>query len=85
MHEISISKKAIKALEKLDKPDKRRVMAGIDALATNPRPQQATPLVNRGAQWRLRIGNYRVIYEIKDNDLLILVIDLGHRSQIYKH
>lgn len=58
-------------------------MAAIDQLATEPRPAGCIKLSGR-AQWRVRVGDYRVLYEIHDDALLVLVIEVGHRRSIYR-
>lgn len=82
--QISIERDALRALGKLDKPVRRRIQTAIDRLADDPRPVGVRALTGRPGLSRLRVGNYRVIYEIKDAQLLVLVVDLGHRSMIYR-
>lgn len=82
--QIFIDRDALRALAKLDKPVRRRVQAAIDRLVEDPRPAGVRSLANRPGLLRLRVGNYRVIYEIRDRELLVLVVDLGHRSEIYR-
>lgn len=53
------------------------------ALADDPRPAGAAKLVGTRSAWRVRIGDYRVIYEVRDEVLLVLVIKIGHRKQVY--
>ena len=76
---------ARKALAKLPKADRARVDQRILALADNPRPVGAVPLKGSGrALWRIRAGDYRVLYGIVDDKLVVLVIDVGHRREIYR-
>jgi len=60
-----------------------RVRAAIAALAENPRPQGCIKLTDRDG-WRIRVGSYRVIYEISDGQLLVTVIRVGNRRDIYR-
>jgi mRNA interferase RelE/StbE len=83
-YRIDLARRAAKALDAIDKPQRRRVMAVIDGLTDDPRPPRCTKLSGRDNQWRVRAGDYRVVYEIHDERLLVLVIDVGHRSSIYK-
>ena len=80
---VSILRGAQKNLNVLTAPDQERVIAAIRKLAVNPRPAGVKKLVGREA-WRIRIGDYRVIYEINDNELTVLVVDFGHRREIYR-
>jgi mRNA interferase RelE/StbE len=73
---------AVRALRKLDPPVARRVQAVIALLAEDPRPPASRPLRGRPA-WRVRVGDYRVIYTIEDDVLLIVVVTLGRRRDIY--
>lgn len=80
---IVINKIAIKTLEKINEPDYSKIKEAIFQLADNPRPQGYIKLKNRDG-YRIRAGNYRIIYEINDTILLIDVINIGHRKDIYK-
>lgn len=83
-YRIEITRDALKALRKLDKPVRRRVQAAIDALQHDPRPAGTVAMQGRlkGA-YRVRVGDYRVVYMVQDAELVILVVDLGHRREIY--
>ncbi len=82
-YEIEIERSALKTLEKIPTADKNKVIKAIECLAQNPRPVGAKKLIGR-AGWRIRIGRYRVIYEIQDHVCYILVLDIGHRKEIYR-
>jgi len=73
---------AVRALRKLDPPVARRLQAAIALLAEDPRPPASRPLRGRPA-WRVRVGDYRVTYTIEDDVLLIVVVTLGHRRDVY--
>nr|WP_315149239.1 type II toxin-antitoxin system RelE/ParE family toxin [uncultured Flavobacterium sp.] len=79
---IEFRSKVLKALIKINEPNYSAIKKGIYDLADNPRPQGYRKLKGRKG-YRIRVGDYRVIYEIFDNVLLIEVIDLGHRKGIY--
>lgn len=83
-YRISIQRDALRALAKLDKPVRRRIQTAIDRLADDPRPAGVRALTGRPGVLRLRVGDYRVIYQVHDLKLLVLVVDLGHRSAIYR-
>ncbi len=83
-YRIEVTRDALRALAKLDKPVRRRVQVAIDGLGENPRPSGVIALQGLRGAYRLRVGNYRVIYTIDDNRLVVLVVDLGHRREIYR-
>jgi mRNA interferase RelE/StbE len=70
---------------KLDKPVARRIAKAIDALGVEPRPRGARPLVGYPGLWRIRIGDYRVVYAVKDAELVVLALRVAHRSGIYRN
>jgi len=75
---------ALKQLRQVPKADRTRIRARIDALAEDPRPAGAKKLRARENLWRIRSGDYRIIYSIKDERLLVLVIRIGHRREVYR-
>ncbi|MBE6482003.1 MULTISPECIES: type II toxin-antitoxin system RelE/ParE family toxin [unclassified Actinomyces] len=83
-YRVELSPAAAKQLRKLDAPARRRVRAAIDLLAQTPRPPGAKKLVGGDGEWRVRTGSYRIIYEIADDVLLVLVLTVGHRREIYR-
>ena len=82
--QVVLSPRAARALRKCDPEARRRIQAVIELLADNPRPPNAVALVGAGFAWRVRTGDYRVIYEIYDQELVVLVLAVGHRKDIYK-
>lgn len=82
-YRIEITRDALRALAKLDKPIRRRVQAAIDRLGEQPRPPGVIALQGLRGAYRLRVGHYRVVYTVEDRQLVILVVDLGHRRRIY--
>lgn len=83
MYKISITKSALKRLEKIPTSDRNKLITLIENLATDPRPTGSKKLTGR-IGWRVRTGNYRVIYDIEDTLCTILVIDVDHRKNIYR-
>jgi len=81
---LIIEKQVTKDLQNINKHDKEKILKSIYLLASNPHPAASMKLVNR-AQYRLRIGRYRVIYEIHNNELLVIVIKVGHRKNVYEN
>ena len=82
MYEIIFSSKAKKQLFKLEKSIQRRIIATLERIRIRPE-SYITKLVGDPG-YKLRVGDYRVIMDIEDNNLLILVIKVGHRRDIYK-
>jgi len=82
-YKIFIEKSAQKDLAKIPLQHQNRIITAIQLLAKNPRPAGSKKLSGRDA-WRIRIGTYRVIYEILDDRLIILVVVIGHRKDIYR-
>jgi mRNA interferase RelE/StbE len=83
MHRIELLPSAARSLEKTPAV-RRRLARAIDALARNPHPSGSQKL--RGAQnvWRIRVADYRVLYQVLDNVLLVLIIRIGHRRDVYR-
>lgn len=83
MYNVFILRTAQKSLVSISAPYQDRVISAIRKLSVNPRPPGVKKMAGREA-WRIRVGDYRVLYEIKDADLTILVVDIGHRREIYR-
>jgi mRNA interferase RelE/StbE len=83
-YRIEVAPAAVRQLSKLDPTARRRVQAAVELLADEPRPSGAKKLVGGDGEWRVRTGDYRVIYEIHDEVLLVLVIAFGHRREVYQ-
>jgi len=79
---VSLSKRAEKQLDKLSDQVAGPIIKAISLLETNPRPSGYKKLKGRDG-YRIRVGDYRIIYSIFDKKLLIEVLDLGHRKEIY--
>lgn len=77
--------RAMKELLKLDKPIARRIARAVDGLGVQPRPQGARALVGYPGLWRIRIGDYRVVYAIKDAELVVLALRVAHRRNVYRN
>ena len=82
-YRVEVAAAAVRQLRKVDRPAQRRVQAAIELLAAEPRPNGAKKLLGGNGEWRVRTGDYRIVYEIHDDVLLVLVIAVGHRRDIY--
>lgn len=83
-YRVGISPSAARQLRRLDGPARRRIQAAIELLGQDPRPAGAKKLVGGEGEWRVRTGIYRIIYEIRDGMLLVLVLAVGHRREVYR-
>jgi len=81
---ITIRKQAIKELEQLPKKDNQQISKAIDGLSVEPRPNGSKKLKGESEYiWRIRVGNYRVLYTIEDKIKIVEVRKVGHRKNIY--
>jgi mRNA interferase RelE/StbE len=83
MYAVEFLPSAARELSKLEPAVRRRLARRIDRLSQDPR---ADAVKLRGAEdvWRARIGDYRILYQVQDDRLLILVIRIGHRRDVYR-
>ena len=82
-YNLQIKPSAAKELEVLPKKDRQRVAARIQALATDPRPKGCEQLAGQDL-YRVRQGNYRILYTINDAALLVVIYKIGHRREVYR-
>jgi len=82
-YQVIIPKSVRKELDRLPDDVASRILVRLAGLENNPRPADVKKLKGRDA-WRIRVGDYRVIFEIHDRILQIIVITLGHRREIYR-
>lgn len=86
MYQIVTTDKFDKSFRKLDKQTQKIIKAWIEKNlmdCENPRLHGKGLTANRSGQWRYRVGAYRILAEIRDNELVLVLIDVGHRSRIY--
>ncbi|GAC1606206.1 MAG: type II toxin-antitoxin system RelE/ParE family toxin [Pseudarthrobacter sp.] len=81
---VQFAPAALRQLRKLPPDARRRIQAAIELLAETPRPTGAKKLSGSSGDWRVRTGDYRIIYEVRDAQLSVLVLAAGHRRDIYK-
>ena len=82
-YSLKIKASAAKALAKIAKPDRQHLIEAIDVLKTNPFQGNALKGEHTGLR-RVRVGSYRVIYEVLDEELIVLVVCVGHRREVYR-
>jgi mRNA interferase RelE/StbE len=83
-YQVDLSKRAKRQLSKLDSDTQASIGAAIDDLAVDPRPSGVKKLKGEETVYRIRVRDYRILYEIQDDELLILVIKIGHRREVYR-
>ncbi len=81
---IEISRTAEKQLKKLNRDDQRRVVKAIVALADDPHPQGSRKLTGYEDVFRIRVGQYRVLYSVSGKKLVIIILKIGHRKDVYR-
>ena len=83
-YRITLAPAAERQLRKFDPAVRRRIQAALELLADNPRPHAATQLVGGSGEWRVRTGDYRSVYDIEDDRLVVLVLRVAHRRDVYR-
>jgi mRNA interferase RelE/StbE len=82
-YRVEFTAAAAKQVRKLDAQVRRRVLLAIAELEVDPRPDGVKKLAGDDNAWRIRIGDYRVLYEVHDGSLLVLVFRVAHRRDVY--
>ncbi|MCB8777511.1 type II toxin-antitoxin system RelE/ParE family toxin [Planktothrix agardhii 1032] len=85
MYRIQFSKKAQRQFQALPQLVQEQLQPKIDALSINPRPFGIKALQGRKGLLRLRAGDYRVIYQLEDDLLIVLIVEVGHRREVYRN
>lgn len=83
-HTVLISSTATRAIAKLPKNIRARVDRAILSLGDNPHPRGCSKLAGTSNGWRIRVGDWRILYVIEDDRLIVLVVDVGHRREVYR-
>ncbi|HUF33956.1 MAG TPA: type II toxin-antitoxin system RelE/ParE family toxin [Acidimicrobiales bacterium] len=83
-YEVHIARRAVKSLARLPRREQQRIRAAIDLLADEPRPPGCVALKGEERAYRVRVGDYRIIYEVHDRRLVVLVVSVGHRRDVYR-
>jgi mRNA interferase RelE/StbE len=84
VYSVELLPSAARQLAKLDRSVQRRVTRVIERLAVDPRGRDSTKLTGAENVWRIRVGDYRVLYQIEKDRLVILVVAVGHRASVYR-
>lgn len=83
-HSIELSPAAARQLKKLDRKALSQIAARIDSLADEPRPRGCEKLAGYDCLYRVRVGDYRIVYAVRDDVLLVVVVKVGSRAEIYQ-
>ncbi len=84
-YSVRIKNSAAKEIERIEpKKVRRQIVARIRGLATNPRPPGCEKLAGAGDRYRVRQGAYRIAYGVRDLELVVVLVKVGHRSQVYR-
>ena len=81
---MRVKKAAQRDIKSRDRPVQKRIRARLTQLASEPRPAGAELLTGLADVWRVRVGDHRIVYTVKDDVLLVLVLRVGHRREVYK-
>jgi len=83
-YSVEIARQAIKSIAKLPRQEQQRIRAAIDLLADEPRPPGCVALSGEDSAYRVRVGDHRIVYEVFDKRLVIQVVRVGHRRDVYR-
>lgn len=84
MYSLRYTKKALKALKKMPPKEKKTIERGLDAIRHDPRSKGKALKAGLTGSWRYRFGSYRAVCDIKDDELVVVVIKADHRSRVYR-
>jgi mRNA interferase RelE/StbE len=83
-YRIEVKLSAIRALAAISNPHRLRLARAIDSLAKHPRPAGCTKLTGADNAYRIRVGDYRIVYQIEDRVLIVFIIRIAHRKDVYR-
>lgn len=83
-YEVRIARRAQRALAGLERREQQRIRAALDLLAETPRPPNCIAMQGEDSVYRVRVGDYRIVYEVFDTELLVHVVRIGHRREVYR-
>lgn len=83
-YRVEVARRAVKAIAALPRPEQRRVQAAIDLLADTPHPPGCVAMSGEQSTYRVRVGSYSIVYEVHDRVLLIQVVRVGRRREVYR-
>ena len=81
---VNLAASAVKALKRIEPADRDRLRTALLALADNPRPQGTVKLRGEEDLYRVRVGQYRIVYTVDDTAVTVLIVKVGHRRDVYR-
>jgi len=84
MYRVEFGRRAARDFRRLSTDIQRRIDSAIQGLANDPRPPGCKKLAGEDSLWRIRVGDYRIVYQVQDDALLVIVLKVGHRREIYR-
>ena len=82
-YRVELTTSAARQIKKLPRPARDRILDAVANLTGDPRPRGAKKLAGEETAWRIRVGDYRVIYDVFDSELVVTVVRAGHRREVY--
>ena len=82
-YRVELTSAAARQVRKLPRPARDRILSAVAELSVEPRPHGSRKLVGEQTAWRIRIGDYRVIYDVHDDVLTVTVVRAAHRREVY--
>ena len=83
-YDVRLARRAVRSLAQWQRQEQLRIRAAIDLLAENPRPPGCVALQGEPGVFRVRVGDFRILYEVLDGLLMVQVVRLGHRREVYR-
>jgi mRNA interferase RelE/StbE len=83
-YEVRLARRAARSIASLERREQQRIRAALEILTSNPRPPNCIALQGEDCVYRVRVGDYRIVYEVLDSVLLIHVVRIGHRREVYR-
>ena len=83
-YRAEVARRAVRMVASLPRPEQQRIRAAIDLLAEEPRPPGASKLKGERRAYGVRVGDYRILYEVFDDRLVVQVVRIGHRRDVYR-
>ncbi len=83
-YRIELTPAAVRQIRRLPSRDRQRIGVRIDSLTGGPRPRGSKRLAGPGGLYRIRLGDYRIVYAVRDELLLVVVVGVGHRKDVYR-
>ena len=82
-HSVEFAPLARRQMNKLPREIQMRIIERVEELASNPRPAGVKKLVSEDSLYRVQVGEYRAVYQIRDRELVVLIVKVGHRREVY--